>query len=156
MIFKDKAHEDFYMSAGKMFKNFDCWHQAFFYVAGLNGDTRKHIRDIFNFDESCINPDGLNKPWQTGGSEKVSLMAFNLWNGYAEPDREIESTPYELFCTMDSAYFMEGIKLRYPEYSLEKAQAENSHMESLVKKLQKSPAGKTESQKSKDRAVSIR
>ena len=39
-----------------------------------------------------------------------------LWNGYAEEGREKYSTPEELFCCEFAPYFMEGIKVRYPEY----------------------------------------
>ena len=43
-------------------------------------------------------------------------QAFNLWNGFTEEGRENLCTPEELFCCGYAPYFMEGIKLRYPEY----------------------------------------
>ena len=57
--------------------------------------------------------------WQTSGTVKVCHLAFNLWNGYAEEGRERFFTPEELFCCEFAPYFMEGIKVRYPEYCRE-------------------------------------
>lgn len=38
---------------------------------------------------------------------------------YAEEGRERYFTPEELFCCEFAPYFMEGIKVRYPEYCRE-------------------------------------
>ena len=54
--------------------------------------------------------------WQTSGTVKVCHLAFNLWNGFTEEGKENLFTPDELFCCGYAPYFMEGIKLRYPEY----------------------------------------
>lgn len=52
------------------------------------------------------------------GGEKCPIchLAFNLWNGFTEEGKENLFTPDELFCCGYAPYFMEGIKLRYPEY----------------------------------------
>lgn len=116
MIFKNDEHKCFFTDMLQKTDPASCYHQAFFYTAGLNGDTRRHIHAIFDLKENCIRPEGLHQGWQTSGSRYVTLLAFNLWNGYLEQGNERDSTPYNLFCTSDLPYFMEAVKLRYPEY----------------------------------------
>ena len=41
---------------------------------------------------------------------------LNLFNGYVDEKNVKVSTPYELFSCEYSSFFMESIKLRYPEY----------------------------------------
>ena len=83
---------------------------------GIAGETRRNINSMFDFKTDCIKPEGMHAGWQTSGTVKVCHLAFNLWNGYAEEGREKYSTPEELFCCEFAPYFMEGIKVRYPEY----------------------------------------
>lgn len=97
----------------------DCYHRAFFYVMGIASETRANINQMFNFKEDCIEPEGMHGGWQTSGTVKVCHLAFNLWNGYAEEGQERYFTPEELFCCEFAPYFMEGIKVRYPEYCRE-------------------------------------
>ena len=40
----------------------------------------------------------------------------DLFNGYVDEKNAKVSTPYELFSCEYSSFFMESIKLRYPEY----------------------------------------
>ena len=117
--FKSKDHEQFYDAMLEKSGNTDCYHQAFFYVMGISDGTRANIEKMFNFKEDCINPDGMRGGWQTSGSVRVCCLAFNLWNGYAKKGDEKNYTPYELFCCGYAPYFMEGVKLRYPEYCRE-------------------------------------
>ena len=49
-------------------------------------------------------------------SINTALMGFNLFNGYVDEKNAKVSTPYELFSCEYSSFFMESIKLRYPEY----------------------------------------
>ena len=79
-------------------------------------DLGKQLQPMFDFKTDCIEPEGMHGGWQTSGTVKVCHLAFNLWNGYAEEGRERYFTPEELFCCEFAPYFMEGIKVRYPEY----------------------------------------
>ena len=63
--------------------------------------------------------DGRQEGWQTGGTRRLTHLAFNLWNGYVEPGEERMSTPYEMFDCGYAPYFYEAIKLWYPEYCRE-------------------------------------
>ena len=113
--FIDPAHQEFYVEMMSKAKQDDCYHRAFFYVVGLTDDTRRHIGDLFDFEEDCIKPEGLQKGWQTSGTIRICRMAFNLWGGYVEEGVEAETTPENLFACSFAPYFVEGLKLRFPE-----------------------------------------
>ena len=81
--------------------------------------TRRNVGRIFDFEQDRIKPDGLHEGWQTGGTVRITRLAFNLWNGYTEQGEERMSTPYEMFDCSFAPYFYEAIKLRYPEYCRE-------------------------------------
>lgn len=121
MYFKGKEHRGFFMECMERSKVDDSYHRAFFYTVGICNDTRKHVNDIFDFSDDSIKLDALEKGWQTSGSSKVCLLAFNLWNGFVASNDEQSSTPYELFNCEFAPYFYEALKLKYPQscYSLE-------------------------------------
>ncbi len=122
--FRSKEHRDFFLEMMMKSKVKDCYHQAFFYVMGIARETRQNIYTMFDFREDCIKPEGMHGGWQTSGTVRVCHLAFNLWNGYAEEGKERFFTPEELFCCEFALYFMEGIKMRYPEYCLDFATVE--------------------------------
>lgn len=97
----------------------DSYHRALFYLLGASGDTRRQIDRLFDFAEDCIRPEALHAGWQTDGSYRLCLLAFNLWNGYTGTDYNLNVTPEELFCCGYAPVMLEGIKLRYPEYCRE-------------------------------------
>ena len=119
MRFKSQAHKDFYKAMINCTDANSVYHHAFIYTVGLSHDTRNHVQDIFDFKNNCINPEGLHSPWQTSGSRRITLMAFNMWNGYIEQGNEQESTPDNLFASSEAPYFFEAIRMRYPEYCKE-------------------------------------
>lgn len=101
----------------------DCYHRAFFYVMGIAPETRANIHRMFDFKQDCIEPDGMHGGWQTSGTVRVCHLAFNLWNGYTDPEHSNAYSPEDLFCCEFAPYFMEGIKIRYPEYCRELSSA---------------------------------
>lgn len=113
--FKDAEHRSFFEASMKKSKRQDTYHRSALYTLGLTEDTRRNIDEVFNFAEDCIEPDGLFAGWQTSGTMQVCRMAFNLWNGYVDDCPE-SSTPSNLFCSEFAPYFIEAIKLRYPQY----------------------------------------
>lgn len=117
--FTSKEHEDFYRTMLQRSGNGDSYHRAFFYCVGISGTARTNVERIFDFVKNQIKPDGLHEGWQTGGTVRITRLAFNLWNGYMEQGEERMSTPYEVFDCNYSPYFYEAIKLRYPEYCRE-------------------------------------
>jgi hypothetical protein len=106
-----------------------CYVKALIYALGICNDTRRRFNLIYNAKERCIVPDTINSGWQTGGSLKVTRLAFNLftdrpasaYNGTDYPDFD-ECKKYsvsDVFCCGYAPYFVEAIKLRYPEYMKE-------------------------------------
>ena len=116
--FISAEHQEFYASMMAKVKKDDCYHRAFFYIVGLTDETRRHIGDLFDFRDDGIIPEGLYKGWQTGGTIRICRMAFNLWGGYIEEGAEAETTPESLFASSFAPYFVESLKLRFPEYFL--------------------------------------
>lgn len=114
--FRSMEHQDFFLENMMKCRVNDCYHRAFFYVMGIAGETRNNINQMFDFKNDCIVPEGMHGGWQTSGTVKVCHLAFNLWNNYVEEGREKSFTPEDLFCCEFAPYFMEGIKVRYPEY----------------------------------------
>ena len=114
--FRDAEHESFFYRMLDERKCRDGYHRALFYTLGISRDTRSHIRDLYDFTNESIKPEGLTAPWQTGSSIRVCRLAFNLWNGWTEEGGERYSTPHELFDCSFAPYFFESIRLRYPDY----------------------------------------
>jgi len=129
MKFSSTAHRDFFLEMMGKCRTNDSYHRAFFYVMGISAETRANINQMFNFKTDCIEPDGMHGGWQTSGTVRVCHLAFNLWNGYSENDNKDSYTPYDLFCCEYAPYFVEGIKVRYPEYcrELSASQRRNEH-----------------------------
>ena len=118
LIFSSEQHRAFYEKNMARVRD-DSYHKALFYLLGVSGDTRQRVNRLFDFEEDCIRPEALNEGWQTSGSRRLCLLAFNLWNGYIEPGCEREAAPYDLFACGYAPYLLEGIRLRYPEYCRE-------------------------------------
>lgn len=119
-IFRNDDHRDFFESCMQKSKVSDCCHEAFFYIIGLTPETRARINSLFDFKEDGIKPDGLNGAWHTSTTKKACRLAFNLWNGYIEGEDGSRYTPEDIFATELAPYFIEGVKLRYPEYFQER------------------------------------
>lgn len=125
MIFLDNEHKKFYEHKLKESGKSDVYYKAIVYTLGICPVTREHFNNIFNIQMGEINIDSIQAPYQTGTSEKVTRLAFSLWNrcNYdSEQDLENEqvSLAYnvsEIFCCSYASYFYEAIKIRYPEYT---------------------------------------
>lgn len=117
MVFLDNAHKRFYDQMLEIEKACDdVYRQALFYTLGLTEMTRTHIRDLYDFNHHMIILSGLRRGWQTGGSHRVTRLAFNLYNGYCGHDDTPaeEFTPYSLFDTGLMPLMLEAVKVRYP------------------------------------------
>lgn len=55
------------------------YHKALVYCLGISEDTRKHARQIYNFETGCVNTECLTDGWIASGSAKIVRMAFNLY-----------------------------------------------------------------------------
>lgn len=120
MLFESKEHHQFYLKCMEQSTKNDTYHRALFYTLGINPDTRRNIYEIYDFKTNLIHLNVLRKGWQTSGSYQVCLLAFNLFNGYTPKTQSSRSTPYELFDSMEAPYFMQAIKIKFPERFHEK------------------------------------
>ncbi len=125
ILFISNKHKDFFYDNLKKMPVDDVYHRALIYCLGINNDTRSHITDIFDFENDSIKTQCLFEGWQTGGSMKVTRMAFNLYSNCAPSvneddtceEKEAEYTKYlpdELFCCSYAPFFWQTIKIRYP------------------------------------------
>ena len=123
--FIDKQHKVFYEQKLKEIGKSDVYRKALIYTLAICETTREHFSDIFNLKDGEININSLQAPYQTGSSEKVTRMAFSLWNrcNY-DSEEDIENhkpsiyyNPSEIFSCGYAPYFYQAIRLRYPEYT---------------------------------------
>lgn len=128
--FADDTHWQCFTSIINQMQQSDVYHMSMAYLLSLDTVTRQHVSEIFDFEEDCIKPDALQKPWQTGTSRKTTRLAFNLWNGccsdgetYTDEDgytADLPSGEYgvdAIFCCSYAPYYWEAIKIRFPEYT---------------------------------------
>ena len=52
--FKDQEHEMFYRNFLQNCKSGDVYHKALAYCIGINGDTRRNVERIYDFEEDFI------------------------------------------------------------------------------------------------------
>ena len=141
ILFADKKHEELFYSLFKKMNTHDCYHGSAAYLLGLDTVLREHIKDVFDFSEDVIKPDGLHKAWQTGTSRKTTRLLFNLWNGMYKDEAAPKTSDYEdededqeedeterlnyspryyaadnIFSCSYAPYFVQAMKLRFPEY----------------------------------------
>lgn len=117
--FYDTEHEDCYNEICKKMSYLDEYHASVAYLLSLDPVCRKHVNELFNFEDDSIEPSGLEKPWHTFFSISTIRLAFNLWNGYCyNDDREPSRffTVNFIFCSSYAPYFVEALKLRFPSY----------------------------------------
>ena len=129
MLFKDKVHKEFYETQLSIWqekngKKADSYIQALIYTLGVCDDTRRHFSSLY--DGSSVVPESIHAGWQTGGSVRITRLAFQLYtdgtptaylgsdNGDIEECRRYSVS--DIFCCEFAPYFVEAIKLRYPEY----------------------------------------
>ena len=127
--FMDNDHKSFFYSKLNKLQvlgKTDVYYLSLVYTLSICETTREHFSNIFNIEKVEINLDAIKAGWQTGTSEKVTRMAFNLWNHSimfdSEEDLENEKisncyAPSEIFCCSYAPYFWEAIQIRYPEYT---------------------------------------
>ena len=127
MEFVDDEHEKFWEEKNLIMQKYgktDVYYKSIVYTLGICETTRSNFNKIFSIENGEINIDSVNGAFQTGTSEKVTRMAFSLWNrcNYdSNEDRKKEKVseyynPSEIFCCSYAPYFVEALKIRYPEY----------------------------------------
>lgn len=83
----EKHKERFYKLLKRSYiSNTDKERISLFFLLSIFNETYSNITDLYNFQENCIELEGLKKAWQTGGTTRITRLAFNLFNGYCEED----------------------------------------------------------------------
>lgn len=122
--FIDSAHKEFFLQklsqAEGERKRVDSYFKALIYLCGLTQETRSHFSSIFDWNDWTINFECLSAGWQTGGTARITRLAFNLWNGCGSDDPigtpiSIEYLPDNIFCCNFMEYFFEAVRLRFSE-----------------------------------------
>ena len=114
IIFKSSAHEQFYNENLAQCTYQDCFHRALMYTLGIEEDTRRHIKEIYDFGTRCINTSVLKAGWVTSGTARALRLAFNLFMCIVPENTHKERYAVsEIFGYGDVEYFFQAIKLRY-------------------------------------------
>ncbi len=127
MEFVDDEHEKFWEEKNLIMQKYgktDVYYKSIVYTLGICETTRSNFNKIFSIENGEINIDSVNGAFQTGTSEKVTRMAFSLWNRCNYDSNEDRKkgkvseyyNPSEIFCCSYAPYFVEALKIRYPEY----------------------------------------
>lgn len=127
--FRDEEHERNYNFILDMMPYSDIERKALAYLFALDTVCFEHIRDLYDFSDNRIMLSGLEKDWQTGTSGRTTRLAFNLYNGYcSDGETYIGSdgtednlpsacySPAYLFCCEYAKYYVEALKIRFPEF----------------------------------------
>ena len=126
MEFIDKEHELFWKEKSLVLQKHgttSSYYKALIYTLGICETTRNNFNKIFNIENGEININSINEPYQTTTSEKVTRMAFSLFNGCNyDSEKDIEKgkisksyNPSNIFCCSYAPYFVEALKIKYPE-----------------------------------------
>jgi len=139
--FNDDTHKEaFYKYLKELHVDInDVYRIALVYVLTITEDCRNRFYDCYDIQDRCVKQDALHHGWVTGTDARAIRMAFNLFNGgvptalieSGDPEDNLydrrkqfryleyellRSTPCELFgYSSECRYFIEGIKLRFPE-----------------------------------------
>jgi hypothetical protein len=91
---------------------------------GISPDTRRNFDSLYDAENRSISLKEIHAGWQTSGSLKVTRLAFNLFTdktptaydgGTPDIDECRRYSVSDIFCCGYAPYFVEAIKLRYPE-----------------------------------------
>jgi hypothetical protein len=122
--FASDKHRLFYASQSQKLMP-DIYLKSLIYTLGMCHDTRRNFDSIYDRDSRRINPRAIDEPWQTGSSLKVTRLAFQLFTDSTPSafkgghDNFGECRRYsvsDIFCCPFAPYFVEAVRLRYPEY----------------------------------------
>lgn len=128
MKFYDEEHKLFYKGKVAELENLKCnnsYYRALVYALSLSPETRKNFAKIFDIENGEINIDILQENiWFERDSKNIIRLAFNLFNGciyesLENAENKKISKNYgidTIFASKYAKYFVEAIKLKYPEY----------------------------------------
>lgn len=121
MIFRNRTHNnEFVLLVKRMNAEYDVYKLALAYLFTADTVCLEHIEDLYDFEDDCIDLTALNKSWQTSTSLKTTRLAFNLYTGstvWCSEDEVKYLNVADIFCCELAPYYLEAVKIRYPEYT---------------------------------------
>ena len=128
-MFDSEEHYSFYIEKVEKL-NPDVYLRALIYAVGICPDTRRRWQSFYDEADRSIKPEVINEGWQTGTTYKITRLAYQLFTDgtptavtYDEKDNQTEDfkecsrySVSDIFCCEYAPFFVEAIKLRYPEY----------------------------------------
>lgn len=121
ILFYDETHKARYYKLLQDYTNgtADPYREQLAYLIALTPETYNHRSWLYDEQERIIKPDGVKADWQTGSTTRLTLLAFNLFTNstaFCPEDMASYCTPEHIFCCELASYFIQAIKIRYPEY----------------------------------------
>lgn len=128
-MFASKEHYEFFKQTCERL-NADCYLKALIYTVGISEDTRSRWSSFYDEKERTIKPEVINSGWQTSGSVRITRLAFQLFTDstptaieydkddnpqYSFKECQLYSVS-DTFCCSYAPFFVEAVKLRYPDY----------------------------------------
>lgn len=83
MKFKNEAHRQNFEKHLARCRCDDCWNRALIYTLTMDRDLVNHIDEIYDFNWGLIKPECIYAAWQTGGSSRLTRLAFQLFTNDA-------------------------------------------------------------------------
>lgn len=99
--FASPEHRDFFLDMMSEARRNDCYHRAFFYVMGIAPETRSNIRQMFDFKQDCIEPDGMHGAGRPAAPS--GCAALLLISGTAIPTRSTATPIPRRICSAASS-----------------------------------------------------
>lgn len=133
IMFRDEGHYYFYHEKVAELKA-DVYLKSLIYIVGICYDTRSRWSSFYDEKSKSIKPEVLNNGWQTGTTMRATRLALNLFTDGTPTARQYDehgnSLPLsesdfdecsrysvsDVFCCEFAVFFVEAVKLRYPEY----------------------------------------
>ena len=115
LYFIDKEHETMFYSLIDTDSD-RIYYMPLMYLLTMDRECRKHIKQIYNFEERCIIPDCLAAAWVTGSSRRTLNLAFNLYtDNTAFTDNVAACSISNIFdySAEYNFYYWNAIKMRY-------------------------------------------
>lgn len=89
--------------------------RAICYLISLNGITRRHADEIFDFEHDHIAFEWYKREWQNENTMKLSQLVANLYNGACNGEPR-DYSPYKLFRCKYAAQMLIAVKIALCEW----------------------------------------
>ncbi len=74
VTFRDDEHRKFFLTYLPKCRYGDVYHVALVYCLGVDADTRRNVKAIYDFKTGCVKTECLHNGWITSGSARVTAV----------------------------------------------------------------------------------